>query len=177
MKVEVGAYMKKRIVVFLLLSCIVVGITGSYTYAYLTSKQGTDNIVGMAYNKVHIDENYAKPNNPSPGDRIQKNPKVVNDSNVSVYVRMRADFSDSDAMNQCEPLQIDGNWTKKSDGYYYYNKEVPVGGSTSSLFTFVKIRNDVNKDELIPFDIICYCESVQAFGFKTADEAWSSINN
>lgn len=167
--------MKRKIAIFLLLSCIVIGIAGYSTYAYLIDKGTATNELGLARTTAVIDENFTPVTNTNPGTVIPKNPKVRNTCGEPIYVRMRADFSDSDAENQCEPLVIDGNWSKGSDGYYYYNKILNSGESTSSLFQNVKIKSDISKDDIIPFDIICYCESVQAYGHNSATDAWNSI--
>lgn len=168
--------MLKKFTGFFLLSCLVIGIVGYSTYAYLIDKGVATNELGIARTSAVIEENFTPTKNPNPGDVIPKNPKVRNTCGEPIYVRMRADFSDSDAEKQCEPLSIDSSWSKSSDGYYYYNKVLNSGESTSSLFQSVKIKSSVVKDEIIPFDIICYCESVQAYGFSSASDAWNSIN-
>lgn len=136
---------------------------GSITsYAYLADQEQTDNITKPAQNVIHIQEDFVPPQDPGPGSVIPKKPKVINDSNIPVYVRMRYQFSDSDAEAFCEPLQIHRNWTLKEDGFYYFAHLLNPGESTDALFEKIQIKSNIAKNKLIPFDLSVYAESIQA---------------
>ena len=77
---------------------------------------------------------------------------------------------------QANNIKINFNtadWNLGSDGYYYYNKTVKKGESTSKLFDKVSILQKVDESKL---KIICYSESVLAQGYSNAKEAFNSIN-
>ena len=70
-------------------------------------------------------------------------------------------------------IDVDYNiscWTKKSDGYYYYSRVLNAGEESSSLFTTLTAKENVSD-----FEMICYSESVQAYGFAGAKEAFEAI--
>ena len=172
-KDQADGNMKKRNKMFILvLACsILTGSTVGVTYSYLTANDNKANMISVTDAEIHIEENFTPPVDPEPGDIITKSPKVVNDSDVPVKVRMSAKFSDSGAEEQCEPLLIDSNWIQKGD-YYYYNKELAPGESTIALFNYIKIKESVNKEDLIPFDILVYAEAIQSYG-NVSEDAWS----
>ena len=57
-----------------------------------------------------------------------------------------------------------------SDGYYYYSRVLNAGEESSSLFTTLTAKENVSD-----FEMICYSESVQAYGFAGAKEAFEAI--
>lgn len=163
--------MKKKLIVWMLLAAVAVGSSAAGTYAYLTDQDRAENELSVTENEIHIEENFNPPDDPKPGSVITKAPAVVNDSKVGVYVRISVKFSDSKAENLCLPLTINEHWEKKSDGYYYYDQVLAAGERTEALFEKIVIRNDISADELIPFDVLVYAESVQSHDM-TAEEAW-----
>ena len=167
--------MKKRIIMLLLLSMLAVGTTGVVTYAYLTDTDSRENQLKVTENQIHIEEDFEPPKNPQPGDVIKKKPCVVNDSDIPVYVRVSIHFSDSRGKAQCQPLQINSGWTAAEDGFYYYQKQVSPGQKTDNLFENITLRSTEEKGELVPFDVLIYAESVQCFGFESAEEAFGAL--
>ena len=164
--------MKRRWMILLAVSPLAAGSSAVGTYAYLTDQDKAENELGVTENEIHIEETFDPPDDPKPGTAITKAPAVVNDSQVSVYVRMTARFSNSDAEAFCLPLEINSHWVKQSDGYYYYDKILSAGEKTEPLFEKITIRSDIAAEELIPFDVLVYAESVQSYGL-TMEEAWS----
>ena len=57
-----------------------------------------------------------------------------------------------------------------SDGYYYYSRVLNAGEESSPLFTTLTAKENVSD-----FEMICYSESVQAYGFAGAKEAFEAI--
>lgn len=144
-------------------------------YAWLVDRKEAENTVRFAGNDIHIEEEFHPPADLTPGDAIEKRPCIINDSRTDVFVRAKVRFSDSDAREQCEPLVINSGWSMKTDGYYYYDKKLGAGESTSGIFDNIVIKNSLKKEELIPFDILVYAESVQAYGFSEALEAFDTL--
>lgn len=164
--------MKKKIIVPALLACLAVGGTITVTYAYLTDQDRADNEISVTENEIHIEEEFEPPDDPKPGSVITKSPVIVNDSAVSVYVRMSAKFSNSAAEGFCIPPEIHDRWQKNTDGYYYYDTALSPGEKTVPLFEKIIIRDDVSQEELTPFDVLVYAESVQAYELSR-EAAWS----
>lgn len=162
--------MRKKLILTLFLSALFLS-TASITFAYLTDADLAENKVSLAENEIHIEEEFDPPKEVVPGTVITKAPRIVNDSSIPVYVRMAVHFTDSAAEAFCEPFLIDSGWELRTDGYYYYKNYLSPGQKTSALFTSVKIKADTAAEDLIPFDILVYAESVQAVGME-AEEAW-----
>ena len=139
-------------------------------YAYLIDRQETVNRIKIVENKTHIEEEFDPPADPGPGSVIKKKPCIVNDSVIPVYVRVRVVFSNLDAQAQCEPIKIKDSWKTGEDGYYYYQ-----GQRTDTVFDNIVIKNIVKKEDLVPFDILVYEESVQSEGFSSPEEAFARL--
>lgn len=152
-----------------------VGMLGSgaaFTSAYLISGDKEVNTFNATEVTVKIEENFNKPTDPSPGDIITKSPRAVNTSDIPVYVRMRAEISNSDLL---DPLVINSGWTLNSDGFYYYEQPLKPGETTKNLFDSVTIKSNVLKEEIKNLDVLVYAEAVQAEN-HTWDEAWEAMN-
>lgn len=164
--------MKRKWMFFALLFCLIAGITGSVVYAYLIDQKKEVNQVKIAENRTHIEEEFDPPADPQPGQVITKKPCIVNDSDIPVYVRVLVEFSSSSARDQLEPLSINASWKQGEDGYFYYQDKVLPRKRTETLFDNIVIKNTEKKEELVPFDILVYEESIQAEGFLSAEEAF-----
>ena len=167
--------MRKRWILFVLICCLTAGITGSAVYAYLIDRKETVNQVKAVENSTHIEEDFNPPQDPKPGQVIKKKPCILNDSVIPVYVRVKVAFSSLEAQTQCEPLLINSDWKKGKDEYYYYQKKVLPGEKTKTVFDNIVIKNTVNKDDMVPFDILVYEESVQAKGFSSPEDAFAGL--
>ncbi len=163
---------KKRLILVFAAGLALIGSTVCVTYAYLTGQDQAENLIGITENEIHIEEEFDPPADPGPGTVIKKAPRIVNDSEVGVYVRASVCFSDSAAEQFCEPLAVNEDWRLAADGYYYYDDVLAPGETTGTIFDRVVIREDAEAEELVPFDLLVYAESVQTFG-RTQEEAWA----
>ena len=161
--------------IFALVCCLTAGITGSVVYAYLIDRKETVNQIKIVENNTHIEEEFDPPKDPQPGQVIKKKPCIVNDSSIPVYIRVKVTFSSREAQDQCEPLLINSNWKNGKDEYYYYQKKVLPGERTETVFDNIVIKNTIKKEEMVPFDILVYEESVQAEGFSSPEEAFAEL--
>ena len=168
--------MKRKIMILFVLGCMTVLGTGAVTYAYLTDDDVKQNEILPVENKTHIEEEFHPPQDPEPGKVIVKRPWVVNDSQVPVYVRIKVRFSDSKGEAQCQPLQIHKKWKQNKDGYYYYEDILAAGAKTEPLFDKIQLKPDLIKEEICPFDLLVYAESVQAYGFTGAETAFAALD-
>ena len=153
-------------------ACLTVAFASfGVTYAYLIANDSKVNEFRVGENDIEIVEEFTAPPELKPGANITKKPSVHNTGNLPCFVRMRVDFSDSEAEKFCE---VDYNKTNswfynEGDGYYYYTKILQPGGHTEpELFTNVHIKeeyeeNGVKKkytvNDMIDFDIMVYAES------------------
>lgn len=159
---------KKRIFLIVIACFLVLGMSFGITYAYLIAKDKAVNQFTIGENIIEVYENYEPPEKLEPGAKFTKEPYVKNTGNLSCFVRMRADFSNSKAEDFCE-LDIDTtNWElNKDDGYYYYKKILNPNDVTEPLFTTVKIKTTKENNtsytqaDMIDFDILIYAESCQ----------------
>lgn len=160
---------KKILVAVCLLSlCITVGVTS----AFLMSSNTRTNSFFIGSNESGIVETFNPPETITKGDVIIKDVKVKNTGSKS-YIRMFVAINDNE---MAAKLSINFNtkdWTKGSDGYYYYNKVVNKGESTTSLFNKISFNESINNSSKLK--IICYSESVQAQGFNNPQSAFNEI--
>ena len=135
---------KNTIIVLLsvLLCVIVLASSFGSTFAYLTDQDIKNNTLTVGETKTEIVEEFKPPKKLEPGVTFTKKPSVNNIGNLPCYVRMRADFSDSQMKDLCEDLDINTtDWEyDAADGYYYYKLLLEPGKMTSPLFTTVKVR-------------------------------------
>ena len=160
---------KKILVAVCLLSlCITVGVTS----AFLMSSNTRTNSFFIGSNESGIVETFNPPETITKGDVITKDVKVKNTGSKS-YIRMFVAVSDNNLAKKFNMNINTKDWTLDSDGYYYYNKPVNKGESTTSLFNKLVFNQDLNKGSGLK--IICYSESVQAQGYNSAKSAFNSI--
>ena len=143
------------------------------TYAFLTAGGSRTNTVGIGTNTITVTEDFTPPDTINPGTQITKRPRVNNTGNTAVWVRARILFSDSEAQDFCENLDIDTtNWIyNATDGYYYYKNKLAVGASTTNMFTKVVIKSSANADDLKSFNVIVLAESTSGQA-ATYQAAW-----
>ena len=86
------------------------------------------------------------------------------------------EFSSWKAQQFCEKLEILDGWEKTDDGYYYWKEKVHPGETTGQLFSQVKIRSNVDREDLEKFEILVYAEAVSC-GSDSMQEAWKKMDN
>ena len=159
-----------------LFTALALGCSSRSACAYLTAQADLVNTALAAETKIHVEEEYAPPDHPAPGESFVKKPSVSNDSSVPVYVRMRVVFSSYLAENILSPLEVGNLWEKEGE-FYYYNEEIPPGQISQPLFTHVAFRNDIQETDIldaVPFEILVYAEAVCSEG-SSREEAWARV--
>lgn len=152
----------KWILLLLVVLALLFGVGRQVTLAYLTSQTGEiKNTFSLGNVTTEIEEDF------EPTDVatvFAKTPVVVNTGKNDCYIRVRVTCSPENA------LEIGGwdleNWTKGSDGYYYYNKVVKASDTetkdkTTPLFQTVTIRKEY-ADSIEDFEVTVSQEAVQA---------------
>lgn len=165
--------MKREELLGLFAALIIAAGVGT-SYAYLTAQDEVENVFDVSEVDISIEEDFV-PDPPEPGKVIKKAPWIRSDSDTSCYVRMRYEFTNSDAAALCEPVLINPGWTLEGDGFYYWDNVLSPGETTGTLFDQVKIKSGITQDDIIPFDILVYAEAVQAKGLS-AQEAWAAMD-
>lgn len=154
--------MRKPMIRILLSLLLVVVVAVGGTFAYLTA---TDSPLLNTFTLAEVETNVEEP---STGTESTKNAGVKNTGKSPVYVRARV------VVSGIEPSQLTVNyssqedWQDGGDGFYYYTSILQPNSTTSpSLFTNVKVADDVPKDARFSVDV--YQESVLA----PADGSWT----
>lgn len=190
MNIIKGIFINKRFRVFFLSICLLLALTiGGFTLAYFTD---VTNVLANSFQvddlTTHIDE---KIDPTITGNTLFKQPSIVNDGSATAFIRARVTVS-PDYWNKDNGISLQfGNWENKSftpngvelgngnilycssgdkgwfyyESWYYYNRPVPVGQSTTPLFDAVVVDNAVNEN----FDITIYQEAVASKAY-IADE-------
>ena len=157
---------KTDLLVLFLLCLMLVGVTAGF----LISTDSVTNRLSCGYNTAEIVENYVPLSSFAKGEEVTKEVKVRNEGSVPCYVRVFAEISRPEAREAIDVDFSTSDWSKMSDGYYYYSRVLNAGEESSSLFTTLTAKENVSD-----FEIICYSESVQAYGFAGAKEAFEAI--
>lgn len=168
---------KKRILAAGALLLMLGAAAGNGTYSYLSDSKGVKNEFVIGANTIEITEEFQQPDELAPGTTFNKYPKIRNTGSVPCYVRMLAEFSDSNIANMAKMNFESSKWSEKqADGYYYYSEILMPGETTEALFTTVTILQSADETKLDDFDIIVYGESVQSEGYSSGSEAWNAID-
>ena len=152
--------------VLFLLCMMLVGVTAGF----LISTDSVTNRLSCGYNTAEIVENYVPLSSFAKGEEVTKEVKVRNEGSVPCYVRVFAEISRPEAREAVDVDYSTSDWSKMSDGYYYYSRVLNAGEESSPLFTTLTAKENVSD-----FEMICYSESVQAYGFAGAKEAFEAI--
>ena len=172
---------KNRKVIAICVAILLVAIVAvGTTYAYLYSSNTKVNTFGIGENVSQITEDFEQPTAEQmvPGGKVTKDVRVTN-TGMPSYTRVYVAITSSEFE---ETFSIDWNtedWTKGSDGYWYYNKVVGKGETTEPLMTTVTFNDKITafKEQAINSEgIAVYEETVQAQGFNSAQEAFAAIN-
>lgn len=142
--------MKKKIVAFMLVICMLAIALIGGTLAYFTDTDEETNTFTVGNVSIDLkEENWDKTGAAEaadvyPGEALAKDPTVTNDGNNPCFVRIRVtgldQFADefNGAMITYRTDYVEGvlgeNWVAHTDGYFYYTKVLQVGETTDALF-------------------------------------------
>lgn len=129
-----------------------------FVSAYLTDMKQAENCFTVGNNRSEIIEDYQQVTEIRPGMVIHKDVSVKNTGRNSCRVRVMVLFSDSEAGSNAEINYNLNKWELKDDGYYHYRGILPAGESTESLFTELRVSEDVRN--MKGFEIYVYAESI-----------------
>lgn len=154
-------------------SGLILSVMLGTSLSYLTANDTAENVLDTCHVKAPVIEDFTVPDQMQPGDIIKKSPRMKNTGDTACYVRMRYAFSNSQAQQMCEEVQIHAGWNKKEDNFYYRNEPLQPGEETESLFDEIVIKE--NAESIPQFSVLVYGESVAAQG-KECEEAWRMLD-
>ena len=168
--------------VVLLCSLLLIGVSITGVFAYLMDADKANNVTVVGGNRIEIVEEFDPPDKIEPNVEFTKDVSVNNVGLSDCFVRVKAVFTDSDMEKYCT---VDFNssedasdntvdyWYNKEDGYYYLKEILESGERSASLFTKIKISEDIPANEIKDFDVLVYVESYQSEGFTDYKDAWT----
>ena len=158
-----GRTAKSSALIIALALILVLAVGG--TVAYIFTQTGpVINTFTPADAKITVDEETS--------DNQKTSITVVNNSTgVPVYIRVAlvANMIDKDenvtGAASVPTFTLGENWKEGSDGYYYYTKAVPVGGSTGNL-----LEKAMTLDENM--QVVVLADAIQAIPKQAVIDAW-----
>ena len=146
----------------------------SVVLAYFTSSDKDLNLFKVGACNTVIEEKYDPPDKLEPGCSFTKNVKIRNIGPSDCFIRVKAVYSDYEIGKYC---YIDWNTTdykyNSDDGYYYYKEKLKAGEVTESLFTTVKLNENIISAEIKDFDILIYSEAYEADKADNYEDVWN----
>lgn len=176
---------KKLIAMMLCIALLAIAIAGG-TLAYFTDDDAKTNTFTVGNVSIVLTEpNWDKTGEAEaadvyPGEPLAKDPTVTNDGKNPCFVRIKVEGLDqfADEFNGAMITYRTGyvadalgaDWTLHTDGYFYYNKVLQPGESTSALFDQIVIPTELtNNAAAEPIVVTAY--AVQAQGAKPSFSA------
>lgn len=184
---------KRLYIVLALLLCIA---SVSASFALFSSWKTATNNLSVGHNEIEVVEEFDPPPKLEKDTTFQKIVKVKNTGNVPCYVRVFADFSDSE-IRDIAKFSADGDnfvsvdkyqdnlpegWVyDKGTSYYYYMSPVQPDEETPALFHSVQVVFP-SEQSVREFQVIVSADSIQTAGadgaeidnYKTAWETFLS---
>lgn len=171
---------KRLCVVLAVLLCIA---SVSVSFALFSSWKTAENNLKVGHNEIEIEEDFVPPSKLEPDTTFKKAVKVSNTGSVPCYIRVFADFSDSE-IRDIAKFSADGisfmpaadyqanlpdGWAYDADTcYYYYTSPVQPGEATPVLFHSVNVTFP-NEESVREFRIIVSADSIQTAGSDGAE--------
>lgn len=175
--------MKKKILLAAaIVICLTIAVSG--TLAYFTFESTAHNVITTGGVSIEVvektkGEGETEVDFPKegitgvmPGTEVSKIVSVKNTGNSEAWVRVKVDATIKSAKDKELPLDLENGdpvmdftigdgWGEK-DGYYYYNKPVRAGESTSILFDTVKFAPEMgNEYQNCRANIVISAQAVQ----------------
>jgi len=179
--------MKKKIIALALVLCLAAVAVVGGTLAYFTDVADATNTFTVG----NVDIELTEPNweetgkeeakDAYPGEPLAKDPKVINEganpcfvrisvSNLDQYVEKYGEGAMIDYRTNYAVGQTSEDWTYHTDGYFYYEKVLGVGETTSVVFDSIVIPVEVENSEAAQ-PIVVTAQAVQAQGARPSFSA------
>ena len=172
---------KKRKVILaaslLLAVCLTVGITVAWLRADTASRQNTFTLAKVS---CEVEETF--------DGTVKEDVSIRNTGTADAYIRAAIvvtwmkDGDDSDQTVSSVVPQLDkdytiqftenSGWIQLEDGYWYYTKSVPVGGSTAELIDSCTLLDGADAPEGYRLAVEIIASAIQSSPAKVAEENW-----
>ena len=172
---------KKRKVILaaslLLAVCLTVGITVAWLRADTASRQNTFTLAKVS---CEVEETF--------DGTVKEEVSIRNTGTADAYIRAAIvvtwmkDGDDSDQTVSSVVPQLDkdytiqftenSGWIQLEDGYWYYTKSVPVGGSTAELIDSCTLLDGAEAPEGYRLAVEIIASAIQSSPAKVAEENW-----
>ena len=172
---------KKRKVILaaslLLAVCLTVGITVAWLRADTASRQNTFTLAKVS---CEVEETF--------DGTVKEEVSIRNTGTADAYIRAAIvvtwmkDGDDSDQTVSSVVPQLDkdytiqftenSGWIQLEDGYWYYTKSVPVGGSTAELIDSCILLDGAEAPEGYRLAVEIIASAIQSSPAKVAEENW-----
>lgn len=172
---------KKRKVILaaslLLAVCLTVGITVAWLRADTASRQNTFTLAKVS---CEVEETF--------DGTVKEDVSIRNTGTADAYIRAAIvvtwmkDGDDSDQTVSSVVPQLDkdytiqftknSGWIQLEDGYWYYTKSVPVGGSTAELIDSCTLLDGAEAPEGYRLAVEIIASAIQSSPAKVAEENW-----
>lgn len=112
------------------------------------------------------------------GTSFSKTAAVKNDGPTKCYIRIKAEFINSDIEDNCTV-----DWNTKdfvydpSDGYYYYTTPLKANEQTTNLFSTITLNNDISFKDGQEFGMVIYAEAYQTAAQINGSKDWQVFKN
>lgn len=176
MKMKKFIHYNKNFKVIFSCVAIVLLVCTTSIMAYLADADKASNDLVIGGSNIQLVENFVPPSKLEPGITFPKDVKVKNEGISDCYVRVFAEFSDSDIGKYCEVDWNTADWVyNENDGYWYYPASLPKGAETPSLLTQITLAENIPASAIKDFNMLVYAESYQSKGFTDYEEAWANF--
>lgn len=172
---------KKRKVILaaslLLAVCLTVGITVAWLRADTASRQNTFTLAKVS---CEVEETF--------DGTVKEDVSIRNTGTADAYIRAAIvvtwmkDGDDSNQTVSSVVPQLDkdytiqftenSGWIQLEDGYWYYTKSVPVGGSTAKLIDSCTLLDGAEAPEGYRLAVEIIASAIQSSPAKVAEENW-----
>ena len=172
---------KKRKVILaaslLLAVCLTVGITVAWLRADTASRQNTFTLAKVS---CEVEETF--------DGTVKEDVSIRNTGTADAYIRAAIvvtwmkDGDDSNQTVSSVVPQLDkdytiqftenSGWIQLEDGYWYYTKSVPVGGSTAELIDSCTLLDGAEAPEGYRLAVEIIASAIQSSPAKVAEENW-----
>lgn len=148
------------------------------TLSYLSNLQSQSEVFTNGGVNIETVESESLPTTWVSGTSFPKNVAVKNNGPTKCYVRIKAEFANSDIEDNCTV-----DWNLKdfaydaSDGYYYYTMPLKVNEQTTDLFSTITLDNDIPFKDGQEFGMVIYAEAYQTAAQINGSEDWQVFKN
>lgn len=145
-------------------------------WGYMTDFSERINELFTAHDRIELEEEFDPPETLNPGDYVVKRAWVRNVGDIDCYVRAMCLLSTDDVLPYATlNLSSEGWSAPDSDGWMYCPTVLAPGTSTTTMLEGIQIAPGSPQEAMESFDVFVLAESVQAYGYDTAEEAFASI--